>query len=249
MSEPKELGYFATDRIFNDDHDFSTEGKYLSVFKSATETIMGESNDIYLASSKACKNIGSKFPDAKIIFTLRYPVGFINSRYHDNKLGYPDIKSLREELTIEKERVSHLFPYPINAQDERQCYFHLVKFNYSGVEKYIEKFDKDQVLILLQTDLLQNTIKTYKNVLDFLEINPTDFSHHHTSRKRRFQSLEKLRRLFHKSLPSLLTLTRKILPTSFKTYLSDFDFKKVTKEPIDLALQTEIKEYFREDVL
>ncbi|MBC8185517.1 sulfotransferase [candidate division KSB1 bacterium] len=188
MSVKKELQFFGKD--FWEESDAFHKGKvtfpyrnlkdYLNFFSSAqNEKIFGESTTKYLFSKVAANEIYKFNPNAKIIIILREPVDFLFS-YHSQCLFdlVEDIADFEKALDMETERKKGVSIPPTTPVPSFAFYSEIVQFS-EQIERFLQVFKQEQIKIIIFDDFKRNTLKVYKEILDFLEVDSnfvTDFN-------------------------------------------------------------------------
>jgi len=157
MSPVKDPGYF----IPNDFRGF-TEQTYIELFKNVkNEIAIGEASAGYLANSEAPKRIKEKSPSAKIIITLRDPVGRTFSHYLNWKRT--------GKIKISFEEVVEKFLDKNNNDEQLERMIH-VSMYYEQVKRYLEIFGKENVKILIFEETVKDIKNTIKKIFKFLEV-------------------------------------------------------------------------------
>ena len=172
MSPRKELHYFAQD-ISNLSGEMKTVTDYLQFFNSAGNAqYRGESSPEYLYSEVAFQKIKALCPDAKIIITLRNPPDMLYSLHGDYLLWQDeDILDFSEALAAQEDRKQGR-RMPKGRHDIKfLMYFDWVKYA-TQVKRYFEAFGQENVHIILFNELLQDTPKIYRQMLEFLGVDP-----------------------------------------------------------------------------
>ena len=181
MTSIKEPNYFALD--FREDSDnyhgkplyfpYRTESQYLRLYKRwEHEKIGGEATATNLCSKVSAREIHRFNPQAKIIMMLREPVSFLYS-YHS---------ATRFALGEHHENFETALAAEENRKQGRQLarrvitpawlfYSEFVKYA-DQISRFLEYFDMDRIKIIIFDDFIQNTREIYRNVLEFLDINP-----------------------------------------------------------------------------
>lgn len=157
MSPVKDPGYF----IPNDFRGF-TEQTYIELFKNVkNEIAIGEASAGYLANSETPKRIKEKSPSAKIIITLRDPVGRTFSHYLNWKRT--------GKIKISFEKVVEKF-LDKNKNDEQLEKMIHVSMYYEQVKRYLEIFGKENVKILIFEETVKDIKNTIKKIFEFLGV-------------------------------------------------------------------------------
>lgn len=251
MSEPKEPGYFAKDKIL-DDTRFQNKEDYFNIFKNVkNEKIVGESSVCYSYSDAAIKLIKKEIKHPKIVFILRDPVGFITSAHSDQSIDNKNLKDLRSELNDEKEKIKKLGRISNNSL-ERTCYRYVLKKIYKNVKKYFDTFGRENVKIILQDEFKKNPEKIYVEILEFLGVDNSfrpEFKFYHQNKIRRSKRVENFRQKLRKLPSPIVKIIQKIVPEKLRTFISDFNFKFQSKKPMDKDLEKQIKKEFYNDII
>ncbi|PCJ25299.1 MAG: hypothetical protein COA97_08230 [Flavobacteriales bacterium] len=171
----KEIHYFGSDIGITQEK--LSEKEYLYSFNdSESSQIKGESSVWYLYSKNAAEEIKAFNPKSKIIILLRNPVEMIPSLH--SQYIYNSIES-EENLTIalnnDIKRTDNNEILSCSHFKERPPYINTVKY-FNQVQRYLDTFSKENVLILLHEELTNDFDLAYKKTLIFLGIIKTDFS-------------------------------------------------------------------------
>jgi Sulfotransferase family len=174
----KEPSYFAADldtgtrgdsRYFTRDRD-----DYLALFdEGGSAKRVGEGSVWYLYSEVAAAKIKEFAPQARIIVMLRNPVEMAYS-LHAQRLvsGAEDIGSFEEALATEGERAEGR-RIPRTAFVVKGLLYRQVVRYAAQVRRYFEVFGRDQVLVLFFEDFTADPAAAYRQVCEFLEIDPS----------------------------------------------------------------------------
>lgn len=136
------------------------EKEYLSLFDNVkNEKAIGEASATYLADPEAPKLIHEKVPNAKIIISLRDPIGRAFSHYHMFRTRSIEVDSLH--TTIEKFISGHPKPgldYVGGGMYSEQ------------IQRFWDTFGKDKVLILFFEETIKDVPKAIGKILKFLNV-------------------------------------------------------------------------------
>ncbi len=245
----KDYGYFNKDI----NPFFKSKTEYLKQFdKASTYSRVGESCVWYLYSEIAAKNIKKFNPKSKIIIMLRNPVDMIYS-YH-NQLIYillEDITDFGKALEAESERKKELK----KIGDDKLKYLLYTKLGKLSqqVERYLDKFERDNIKIIVFDDFVKDTSKLYKETLRFLDVDDTftpNFKVFNPNKKAVVSSLNKLiyqqPKWFNKIVYTLLpdpSIREKIVRIILK-----LTTKKTSRPKMNNALKKKLKKEFKQDV-
>jgi hypothetical protein len=173
MSASTESNHFATDLIPPDD-PFSSEEKYRALFDEVdNQKIVGEKSVYYLLSKNAAGNIYSFNPEAKIIIMLRNPVDMLQS-YHAQQVynGDENILDFETALASEGKRKSGEMKIRKGLRIVQKLFYsHVVAFT-EQVQRYLTRFPREQLHIILYDDFKNDTSGVYGATLRFLEVDP-----------------------------------------------------------------------------
>jgi len=137
--------------------------RYLSLFASANEgQILGEGSTQYLHSTTAAKDIYAANPEAKIIICLREPIGraFSAFTYARSRGEEPENSFLRalNSCALGHRRRQFAIDYVSGSDYESQ------------INRYLEVFPRNQVLIILMEDLIRDSLLVCEEVHNFLGV-------------------------------------------------------------------------------
>lgn len=147
---------------------------YLDLFRDVRgASVVGEKSPFYLVSESAASEIHEFNPDARIIIMLRNPVDAAYS------LHGQFMKNCNENIRS--------FPKAFGAQEARRrgrrlprsCYFpgglqYTKVYSYAdSVARYLRVFGEDKVHVVIYDDFSRDPESSYRDVLEFLEIDPT----------------------------------------------------------------------------
>jgi len=162
MSQIKEPNYF--NPSVHDDLFLSkpirNKKKYLDLFKNVKDKkVIGEASPTYLWDPKTPKLIHDVVPYARIIISLRDPIERAFSEY----LFLRGLGSEKGTFLETIKRSIQAENYSSNRIIQNGLYFEQVK-------RYLDVYGSSQVKILIFEELVQDTWKLVKQVLDFLKI-------------------------------------------------------------------------------
>jgi len=140
---------------------------YKSLFNGADKfKAVGEASPLYLYSSKACTNIYSTLPQAKLIVFLRNPVDRAYSSY---------LHMVREGLETSEDFSQALAQEDWRIRENWAWLFHYKRLSlyYPHVKRYKDVFGPDQFRVYLYEDFEKNPLGVIQRIFDFLEVDPT----------------------------------------------------------------------------
>jgi hypothetical protein len=285
MSDRKELRFFDKDSIkrsyeylYKNRYNplkrrklyrIRTEEEYLNNFIGwGNEKIAGESSPQYLISKVSAREIHQFNPKAKIIIMLREPVDWMYS-YHAQSLlsGYENVNDFGKALALEKDRRGgKKIPKFSRLTDpySELFYSEMAKFS-KQVKRYLNVFERQQIKIIIYDDFKEDNAGVYREVLDFLGVDPNfkpDFGQINIRKEVRFRKFRiLLLSLFgSRNFRKILRWPKRHLPlrartayTKAYTKLLSFPNSRVfiktgSAAPIDSELREELMKKFKPEV-
>jgi len=244
LSPVKEPYYFCPDIV---EPRYPSERDYLELFSAAGNAKrVGEASTWYLYSEEAAGRIHDFNPEAGIIILLRDPVGMLESLHNYNLLiGQEDESSLERALALESERAEgrHL---PAGVTQPKALQYRQIVSLSEQASRYLQRFGREQVHLILLDDLMADPAATYRGVLDFLGVNRDllpDFSVANAARRVRFRWLrEKI-----KSPPAWLAKMVHAVFTPRQRqrlvdYLHHLNAQRGKEGQVDAALRSRLKD-------
>lgn len=175
MAKYKEPHFFASDiKAVNPwSQKMQTEENYLKLFADATNAkSIGTASVLYLYSKTAAKRIKKLSPDTKIIAILRSPVEVMYSLYYQLYFGGDEpIADFEKALAAQEDRKKHGVPKSDFVIKQFYFYKDIVKYA-EQLRRYYAQFPKSQIKVILFDDFKKNTPKVYREVLEYLEVDP-----------------------------------------------------------------------------
>ncbi len=126
---------------------------------------IGIKRPVYLTKDECPRNIYSLYPEVKLIVILRNPIDrFISAYFHYLKDGFIPPLSFEEGVMQIIENPQYIKNYP-RANE-------LFEFGMYGkyLQKYLEFFRRDQILVLIHDDLKNKKQNLVNCIFDFLEV-------------------------------------------------------------------------------
>jgi len=176
MSPVKEPAYFSPDMQAGFKHRFAfgtDESEYLALYAEAKgEKHLGEASTRYLASHDAPRLIHEFEPSSRIIAILRNPVEMVYALHNERvSHGAEDVLDFEEALALDDERrAGNHLPFGSNA---RGAVYRDNALYGEQVQRWIDAFGRDRVLVIVFDDFAKDTPGQYKRVLEFLDVDPT----------------------------------------------------------------------------
>src|ERR1700730_15961771 len=172
----KELSYFGSDLEFR-----TTKGgrwrigydAYLEWFaRSGNMRYRADRSVFYLYSSRAAEEIHAYDPESRILALLRNPVDQMHSEHSEMMFqGEEDVTSFGEAISAEGERKGGR-NVPPGGQKVFGLFYRDIAHYGDQVERYLSHFGRERVCVLLYDDLVADPASTYRQVLEFLEVDP-----------------------------------------------------------------------------
>ena len=140
------------------------EEKYLNLFKNAKNCkAIGESSPVYLSCPHAALEIKNRFPNSKIIISIRNPIEIAYSEYFSLKfMGFDENTSFNELLDVSEEQLTRN-EFHIDSLLEAGFYSKQIK-------RFQKIFPKNQIKIIIFEEYIKNTVPTVDSILSFLGI-------------------------------------------------------------------------------
>jgi len=215
MSTSKEPKFFCAEMVQGaQTSSVDTLSEYLELFAGATgEKVLGEASTMYVLSEEAAGRIHDFNPDAKIVLLLRNPVGFLQS-WHSLGVrdGYESEPDLMAALDLEDERTA------AGGAENRGAavsyrYRHVIHNAPQSVQRWYDVFGPDQVKVIVFDDLSDRTEETYRDLLEFLEVDTDsvpDFEVHNSAKAFGTPKAKWVAGLMHN--PKVARTVRRVLP-------------------------------------
>ncbi len=171
-----------------------SESKYFSFYKDAkNEKMVGEKASDYLSAPNTASKLKKRFPDAKIIMNLRNPIDMMYALHSSQlyKETMEDLEDFEEAIKAEKWRKKENEKSP-GKWHPHMFYSDIAKYT-PQVKRYFDNFDKEKIKIVISDDLKKDTLKTYKEILSFLDVDDNfvpDLKLYNTHREYRSRTLQ-----------------------------------------------------------
>ena len=152
--------------------NYHTEREYLSLFKNGNDYLVnGDASTSYIYSTTAAEEIYNFNSEAKIIVILREPVELLHSWYHYIRYTSEEpANTFEEALSLETKRKQSINNIPNSVWYPQRIYYRdLIKFDVQ-LQRYFDRFNRDNIKVMLTEDLLSDPHGTYAEILDFLSL-------------------------------------------------------------------------------
>ena len=238
-------------------HFLRSEEDYLRLFSGADDSqhsIVGEGSTNYLRSATAVSNALELNPNAKFIVMLRNPINVAHA-FHMEQLfaRNEDVKSFEEAWSLQTARKNGLaIPNSCRAP-ECVLYGEIALFS-QQIERFFHLVPPSQRLVLLQEDLLCDTLGVYKQTLEFLELDYDDrvvFPVVNGSHSHRSEFIAHLilspPHVLEGPIFYLRGLLRRRKPRSAE-WIKSLLKKDTVREELSDIFKNELMDYFRSDI-
>jgi hypothetical protein len=185
--------------------------EYAALFAAAgPDQVVGEACVWYLYSTVAADRIRAETPNARVIAMLRDPVEMIHSLHERRVLrGAEDLEDFEQALDAEADRRAGR-RIPVNSWNIKAYQYRAVGRYAEQVERYLTHLPADRVKVIIFDDFIRDTPAVYRDVLDFLGVDPdfrADFAVVNANAR---VGSRRLRDLVHH--PQLLRTYRRLVP-------------------------------------
>jgi hypothetical protein len=198
MSTTKEPHFFAGD-IRGRRRRVATWQEYLECFAGVRgEKRIGEASTSYLRSQTAPCALRATVPAARIIIMVRNPVDIMYASYSENVFdALEDSPDFESALTIDEGRALRSLPGLREEDEPTGCFGYREQARLAPqVKRYLDLFGPDKVHIVVFDDFATDTLRLYRGVLRFLDvddtIHPRQLPVIHGNRRVRSRALQKL---------------------------------------------------------
>jgi hypothetical protein len=214
--------------------------------------VVGEASVFYLYSRTAARSIHEFEPTAKILAMFRNPVDWVAS-YHSQLLynAEENIVSLQEALHSQHDRRAGLRLPPRMAAPQILLYDDVCRFA-EQLERYLEAFGRDRVEVVLLDDLRESPVRTYRRVLEFLDVHPEFCPRMDVVNPRKEMLWKSFGRLVSKPPEYLRRGVRSVLPWSVASRIRDLLLRLNRRaralKPLDEGLRRALVNRYRNQV-
>lgn len=171
MAYIKESWFFATD--YPDNYrDIRDLNDYEEMFENSIKehVYLGEGTTGYLRSEAAIRNIYEYNKDAKIIIMVRNPIDIAYSQYQRMLYRlYETNQDFEAAWELQDER-SKGYNIPITCRKPENLQYRKIGSIGTQIKKVLTIFPKEQVKIIFFEDFIGDTLKVYKDIMKFLQL-------------------------------------------------------------------------------
>ncbi|HSS05098.1 MAG TPA: sulfotransferase [Solirubrobacterales bacterium] len=244
LPDLKDVPFFGTDLSYLPARPSSTE--YLALFSvSQPEQLTGDACVSYLQSRRAAEEIKAYQSNARIVIMLRDPVAAMHSMHsHLRYLHEEDIEDFGEALEAEADRASGLRVPPGVRLVDALLYRDVFAYH-DQVQRFLECFGPDRVLILLFDDLKRDAAKVVRATYEFLHVDPSFVPDLSIENPNKSVRLEWLQRLTMNPPPRFLRAFTRIAPRRLHgrviPFLTHFNTKVSQRPPTEPTLDSMLR--------
>jgi hypothetical protein len=217
---------------------------YRRLFEGVSaEAAVGEASPSYIYIPQSAERIRHHVPEAKLIAVLRNPADRAYSNFlYAIKLGREPLTDFAQALSEEDARI----------QNGWGAFWHYKRkgFYYEQLERYFDKFDRNQIKIYLYEDLDAEPVVVLRDIFSFLGVDESyvpDISARHN-----VSGVPKSRtsRAVVTGIETVTPFLKRVLPADLRRVRESIR-NKVLHEPPPLSAETreQLAELFREDIL
>ncbi len=194
MSNPKEPNFFCNDlsrsiRNFTSLDEY--ESKAFPQETAKTNPLLGEASVWYWISESAIPNILSYNPKARFIAMLRNPIEMLPSLYDQLRWsGDEDAGTFEDAWRLQEDRLSG--KVQTVAREPKILQYRKIGLLGQRLKEIQTQIESDKLLTLLFDDFANDTLASYKRVLEFLDLeydNRVDFPIVNEAKRHRFHWL------------------------------------------------------------
>ena len=216
------------------------EKKYMQLFDSAkNHKAIGEATPSYLHSPQAASKIKDRFPDSKIIISIRNPIDRAQSAYLSNEFMRKDTQTFLDMIkSHEKLMINNNF-YIYNILEPG--------FYSKHIERFKKIFDSKKIKVIIFEEYIQNIQNSINSLLNFLDLdNNYNFieqpkNSYRVPKNQIFQNI-----LENKTIRKIST---HLIPTLTREKIGDnFLLKEVKKPQISIIERNYLKNIYKDEI-
>ena len=244
----KEINFFADEDRFDRGVSWYME----TYFSGADESkLWGEASPQYMGYTRAPARIKAAFPEIKLVSVLRNPIDRAYSHYRMAARRGTETRPFTEVVA---ERLEYLSEPPRSGGEDDSPY--LLNFSLYGktLERYLQYFDREQILVLFQEDLLNDPRAVLAGLFAFLGVDtayvpPNLGKKYHVGGTQRIPGLRgwiQRQTVLKKVARKALLSERNVEVVKF--WIEVLNVKPVEDEGLSSDERRFLREIFREDV-
>jgi len=156
---PKEKAFFENPYYFQKDFN-----EFEKLFENVSQKAIGIKRPNYLGKIECPERIYQYIPNAKLIVILRNPVErAVSAYFHQMKSGFIPIKPVEKGLlSVINRRYDKMYPRSKEIIEFGLYHQHLMR--------YLSYFKKDQIFVILYSDIKAHPLKSIQNIYRFLKV-------------------------------------------------------------------------------
>jgi hypothetical protein len=231
---------------------YRTENEYLKLYKKwKNEKIAGESSATYLCSKTSAQEIRRFNAASKIIMIFREPVEFLHSFHSAARFALGEhIEDFETAIAAEKDRRKGRGFGKRVITPSWLFYSEFVKYS-EQINRFWSYFNPEQIKIIIFDDFRTNTPLIYREVLQFLSIDPNfspDFDIVNPNKQIRWPLLKK----YTLDSPYFRKTLRMLFSSDTYAGLKDFYKNKLVKyenrQPMEETFKLKLMQQFKPEV-
>ena len=260
MSSIKEPHFFCADFHLESDRaygkqrffDFRSESAYLELFNRAKDVkVAGESSTNYLYSQVAAEKIYNFNPDAKIIIILREPAKFLYSLHsHYVKFTEENEPDFLTALALETEREQEKSLSPRVTTPSYLYYSQRVQY-YQQVKRYCDRFDAEQIKVVIFEEFKSENERVFQEILEFLEVKTSftpEYAAVNVNKEVKFKAVNNL-----VNSPLVKNISKNLLSQEFNEFIRDnivekFLWHQAPKSKMPEEIRIQLMQQYRTEV-
>ena len=253
----KELSYFGTDLDFRTrrGEPWRISGEAYSAWFTGQEAARYriDRSVFYLYSECAAEEIHTYDPHSRIVVLVRNPVDQMHSEHSEMLYqGAEDITDFALALDAEPDRHQGR-RIPPGCQHAVGLYYRDLARYAGQIERYLARFGRDQVHVVVHDDLRRDPPGTYRAVLEFLGVDPTHRPAFAVVNANKQVRSAALRRTLRSGSPRLRRAARLLVPDAqararVRRALHGLNTSARARPPLDPALRVSLTEEFEPEV-
>jgi hypothetical protein len=217
---------------------------YRALFDGAsTEEAIGEASPMYLYSSSAPDRIRRYIPGVRLIAVLRNPVDRAYSSFmHLIRNGRESLGDFAQALEAEEKR--------IQCNWEWIWHYKNMGFYHEQLERYLERFDREQIRVYLYEDLREDQLGVLRDIYRFVGVDDTFVPN--VSLKYNVSGVPVSKTLFNliKKTHPVQSALKPLFPERFRRPLvMGLRDRMLIKPPLAAEVRGRLIEDYREDIL
>ena len=249
----KEYHFFGSDLAYRN-QDRPDSDTYQAFFGQATdERYLLDASIGYLVSKQAPGEIASYSPGSRIIAILRNPIDMMHSLHSELLFqGDEDVADFAEALDLEEARKGGERIPPLCQSVWALSYREVAHFS-EQITRYFDAVGRERVHVVIFDDLKEDVARSYRGMLEFLEIDPTfrpEFPVVNSNKVARSNAMVKLLRT---PPPFVRNVARMVVPSqsarrNMGGRLQSLNAGNRPRQPIDPVLRRSLQDEFRDEV-